>query len=75
MKKYGYYLEIRLKEKYGGRKIWYFNNSYLCDCINTLFADKAECEKWIPELMGRRQDPYLQGKNIEKITVRRKCIS
>lgn len=75
MKKYGYYLEVRLKEKHEGRKIWYFNNSYLCDCINTLFADKEECEKWIPELMGRRQDPYLQGKNIEKITVRRKCIS
>jgi hypothetical protein len=68
----GYYLKIRFKEKFDGRKIWYFNNTYLCDCVNTTFSIKEEAEKWIPEIMKLQQYPYLQGKNIESITVHKK---
>ena len=48
----GYYLKVRFKEKRDGRKIWYFNKTYLCDCINATFENKEDCEKWIPQLMG-----------------------
>jgi hypothetical protein len=65
----GYYLKIRFKEKYNGRKIWYFNNTYLCDCINTTFATKEDAAQWITEIMSFPQYPYLRGKNIESITI------
>ena len=75
MKKYGYYLKVRFKEKYEGIKIWYYNNCYLCDCVNTLFLDKAECERWISELRNNRKYPYLKGENIESITIHKKLLS
>jgi hypothetical protein len=68
----GYYLKVCFKEKYDGRKVWYFNNTYLCDYVNTTFPTKADAEKWIPEIMSKPQYPYLQGKNIESITVKRR---
>ena len=30
MKKY-WYLKIKLKDKYDGRKIWYMNEDYICE--------------------------------------------
>ena len=72
--KWGYYLKVRFKEKYSGRKIWYFNNCYLCDCVNTVFTDKEDCEGWISELMHSWHYPYLEGKNIESITIHRTRI-
>lgn len=68
---WGYYLKVKFKEKYEGRKIWYFNDCYLCDCVNTVFADKTECEGWIPELYQFWQYPYLNGENIEEVTMHR----
>lgn len=29
-----WYLKIKFKEKYDGRKVYYMNNGYLCDCVN-----------------------------------------
>lgn len=67
--KWGYYLKVVFKEKYDGRKIWYFNNCYLCDCVNTVFTDKDTCQGWISSLMNKNQYPYMNGKNIESITI------
>ena len=64
-----WYLKVKFKEKYKGRKIWYFNNSYLCDCVNLPFEDKTDCEGWIEELKHRSYYPYLNGQNIESITL------
>lgn len=62
MKKY-WYLKIRFKDWYGGRKIWYQNDGYLCDCINLPFADKEKCEACIPRIIAR------YGNDIEDITL------
>ena len=64
----GYYLKIRFKEKYNGRKIWYFNNTYLCDCVNTTFEKKEGCEKYIYDITHCCRYPYSMGENIESIT-------
>ena len=47
MKKY-WYLKIKLKDKYDGRKIWYMNYGYICDCVNLPFQYKEECNASIP---------------------------
>ena len=61
MKK-GWYLKIKFKDFYDGRKIWYWNNCYPCDCVNLPFDSREECESWIPELKSR------YGNRIESIT-------
>lgn len=40
--KRAYYLRIKFKEKFDGRKIWYINDGYICDCVNTPFIDKEK---------------------------------
>lgn len=65
----GYYLKIRFKEKYNGRKIWYFNDLYLCDCVNTTFDKKEACIGWIDYIIKKPQYPYCLGKNIDSITI------
>ena len=62
MKKY-WYLKIKFKEKCEGRKIWYMNEKYMCDCINFPFRNKEECEKNIAELKKK------YGDEIESITM------
>lgn len=65
----GYYLKIRLKRKLDGRKIWYMNRGYLCDCINATFENKEDCEAKISDL----QKPWiyrdLHTAGIESITM------
>ena len=68
MKK-AYYLKIKFKEKFDDRKVWYVNDGYICDCINTPFMDKQKCQNRIEELCKKREYPYCQGKNIESITL------
>jgi hypothetical protein len=58
-----WYLKIRFKEKHDGRKIWYMNDNYLCDCINLPFKDKARCESYIPIIKAK------YGDRIESITL------
>lgn len=58
-----WYLKIKFKEKHDGRKVWYMNDGYLCDCINLPFKDKTECESYIPELKAKYKD------KIKKISV------
>lgn len=50
MKMKRYYLKVKFKELYNGRKIWYQCSEYMCDCINKPFENKEECESWIPRL-------------------------
>lgn len=58
-----WYLKIKLKNKYGNRKIWYMNNGYICDCVNLPFESKEECEKNITRLKEKF------GDRIESITL------
>lgn len=58
-----WYLKIKFKEKHEGKKIWYMNDGYLCDCVNLPFTDKAECEKYIPRIKAK------YGNDIEYITL------
>lgn len=67
--KRAYYLRIKFKEKFDGRKIWYINDGYICDCVNTPFIDKEKCHGRIEELYKKREYPYCQGENIESITL------
>ena len=67
--KRAYYLRIKFKEKFDGRKIWYINDGYICDCVNTPFIDKEKCHSRIEELYKKREYPYFQGENIESITL------
>ena len=62
----GYYFKIRFNEKINGRKIWYFNNTYLCDCVNSTFEKKEDCEKWIEDIKK------TYGKKIESITLHKR---
>lgn len=56
-----WYLKIKFKAKHDGRKIWYMNDGYLCDCINHPFTDKVKCKSYIPRI----KEKY--GDNIENI--------
>lgn len=38
-----YYLKIKFKDWYDGRKIWYMNDGYICDCVNLPFKSKTDC--------------------------------
>lgn len=58
-----YYLKIRFKDYYQGRKIYYMNDCYVCDCINEPFTSKEECLDCIPEIR------YKYGERIESITL------
>lgn len=58
-----YYLKIKFKDWYDGRKIWYMNDGYICDCVNLPFKSKTDCESWIPDIQRK------YGDNIEKITL------
>lgn len=58
-----WYLKITLKEKCDGRKIWYMNDGYICDCVNLPFLDKEKCEKSI----FRAKEIFKE--NIESITL------
>lgn len=60
----GYYLKIRFWQKKDGRKIWYFNNCYLCDCVNATFEKKEECEKWI--------EHFEMKKDVECVTLHKR---
>lgn len=62
MKKY-WYLKIKFKDWYQGRKIWYMNDGYMCDCVNLPFEDKEECQAWIPRIKKKYED------RIENITL------
>ena len=62
MKKY-WYLKIKLKERYDGRKIWYMNDGYICDCVNLPFQNKEECNASIPMIERKF------GNSIESITL------
>lgn len=62
MKKW-WYLKVRFKDFYDGRKIWYMNDYYLCDCVNLPFQSKEECKKCIPEIKAKYRD------KIESITL------
>ena len=53
--KRAYYLRIKFKEKFDGRKIWYINDGYICDCVNTPFIDKEKCHSRIEELYKKRE--------------------
>ena len=53
MKKKWWYLKIKFKDFHNGRKIWYLNDYYLCDCVNLPFGSKEECEKCIPEIKAK----------------------
>lgn len=68
----GYYLKIRLKRKFDGRKIWYMNRTYLCDCVNATFENKEDCEYYIKNILN---DKYgwrnLHWAGIESITMHR----
>lgn len=68
MKK-AYYLKIKFKEKFDRRKVWYVNDGYICDCVNTPFTDKEKCQNRIGELYKKREYPYCQGANIASITL------
>lgn len=61
MKKW--YLKVKFREKFDGRKIWYQCSDSLCDCINKPFENKERCEKLIPRL--RKE----YGDRIESITI------
>ena len=39
-----WYLKIKLKDRYDGRKIWYMNDGYICDCVNLPFQNKDRIE-------------------------------
>ncbi len=58
-----WYLKIKFKEKYDGRKVYYMNNGYLCDCVNLPFTNKAECGKYISRVKA------MYGDRIELITI------
>ena len=58
-----WYVKIKLKERYDGRKIWYRNSRYICDCVNLPFESKEECESCIPEIKRK------YGDRIESITL------
>ena len=62
MKKY-WYLKIKFKDFYDGRKIWYMCYEYMCDCVNLPFEDKEECQAWIPRIKKK------YGDRIENITL------
>lgn len=62
MQKY-WYLKIKFKDWHNGKKIWYMNRDYMCDCVNLPFDNKGECESWIPEIRRR------YGDRIESITL------
>ena len=68
----GYYLKVKFKEKIDGRKIWYFNNCYLCDCINATFDDKENCEEWMKEILENSKKPYSIYYHIESVTMHKK---
>lgn len=51
-----WYLKIRFKDFHNGRKIWYLNNYYLCDCVNLPFRSKEECKKYISEIKAKYGD-------------------
>lgn len=55
MKKW-WYLKVKFKDFYNGRKIWYQCREYICDCVNLPFEDKAECESWIPRIKEKYGD-------------------
>lgn len=63
MKMKRYYLKVKFKDLYNGRKIWYQCSEYMCDCINKPFQNKEECESWIPRLKKKYKD------KIESITL------
>ena len=58
-----WYLKIKFKDFYDGRKIWYMNDYYLCDCVNLPFRSKEECKACIPEIKAK------YGSLIESITL------
>lgn len=58
-----WYLKIKLKDKCDGRKIWYMNNGYICDCVNLPFKDKEKCKASIPMIERKF------GNKIESITL------
>lgn len=58
-----YYLKIKFRDFYNGRKIWYMNEHYLCDCVNLPFRSKEECESCIPEIKAK------YGDRIESISL------
>lgn len=62
MKK-NWYLKIKFKDFYNGRKIWYMNDGYMCDCVNLPFEDKEECQAWILRIKKK------YGDRIENITL------
>lgn len=51
-----WYLKVKFKEKHNGKKIWYMNDGYLCDCVNLPFSDKVECESYISEIKANYGD-------------------
>lgn len=57
-----FYLKIRFKDYYNGRKIYYLNDYYISDCVNTPFKTKEEAESYIKEIK------YKYGDRIESIT-------
>lgn len=67
-----YYGKIKLKEKHNGKKIWYINDCYLCDCVNLPFESKEEAQKgveWFKSWCWGKY-PYITG-NVESITIHR----
>ena len=58
-----FYLKIKFKDFYNGRKIWYQCSEYMCDCVNKPFTSKERCKSWILRLKK------LYGERIESITL------
>ncbi len=58
-----FYLKIKFKDFYNGRKIWYQCAEYMCDCVNKPFESKEECISWI----SRLKKTY--GEMIESVTL------
>ena len=63
MKEKWWYLKIKLKDRYDGRKIWYMNDGYICDCVNLPFKDKEKCKSSIPMIERKF------GSRIESVTL------
>ena len=53
-----YYAKIKFKEFYDGRKIWYLNNYYICDCVNTCFETREDVEEHVEDLKKRNFYPW-----------------
>ena len=67
--KRAYYLRLKFKEEFDGRKIWYLNDGYICGCVNTPFIGTVPYHSRIEELSKKREYPYCQRENMESITL------